>query len=295
MKFIRPVLSLLGITFSICLSLSSTSHAIDHGAPDTLALEASIVSSDVDGTVMRVDLFAFNDADRWGSVTSGFRWGGNLHIDSVVASPLAWSSFGNCHLQPINCLPSQGDIDSFNVYQVFRIGFSLFVGPGLDTSSSRKHLMTYWFHASSEEQSFLIDTATWSGGSVYRVMTDETHPQLLTPIWAGEIVFAPTDANDELETTIPGQFTLHQNYPNPFNPTTTISFTLPKSTPVRVDIIDLLGRTIATPLLRTLSAGEHQVTWSGQTDDGQQVSSGLYFSRVSAGETSQSRPMVLLK
>ena len=46
-------------------------------------------------------------------------------------------------------------------------------------------------------------------------------------------------------------------------------FTLPKSTLVRVDIIDLLGRTIATPLLRTLTAGEHRVIWNGQTHDGQ--------------------------
>ncbi|HBC47749.1 MAG TPA: hypothetical protein DCZ43_11940, partial [candidate division Zixibacteria bacterium] len=81
-----------------------------------------------------------------------------------------------------------------------------------------------------------------------------------------------------------------QNYPNPFNPTTQIAFELPEAGPVTLEIYDILGRLIDKPIDGFYSAGGHAVTW-----DGSHVSSGIYFYRLTAGDSYQIRRMTLMK
>jgi hypothetical protein len=81
----------------------------------------------------------------------------------------------------------------------------------------------------------------------------------------------------EGEIGLPLTFALYQNYPNPFNPNTLLKFALPRTVKVRVVIIDLLGREIATLVDGMLPAGYHLVAWDGTTSVGEQVPSGVYF------------------
>ncbi|MBI5265910.1 MAG: T9SS type A sorting domain-containing protein [candidate division Zixibacteria bacterium] len=80
------------------------------------------------------------------------------------------------------------------------------------------------------------------------------------------------------------------NYPNPFNPATTISFTLPQAGYARLDIFNNLGQRVATLVEERLSAGFHTFTWdaSGQA-------SGLYLYRLTTGDFSETKKMLLLK
>lgn len=94
---------------------------------------------------------------------------------------------------------------------------------------------------------------------------------------------------------IPGQFSLGQNYPNPFNPETSISFELPKSSHVTLEIINILGETVSTPVDGTLAAGRHLVTFRGVSTDGAELPSGIYFYRMRSGQFESTRKMVLLK
>ena len=89
---------------------------------------------------------------------------------------------------------------------------------------------------------------------------------------------------------IPEQIILQQNYPNPFNAQTTISFTLPRASHATVNIYDLLGRQVARLLDENRQAGYHQVTWNAGN-----LSSGIYFYRIEAGDFSKTRKMLLLK
>lgn len=94
---------------------------------------------------------------------------------------------------------------------------------------------------------------------------------------------------------LPSDFALHQNYPNPFNPTTTINFDLPKTTPVKIIIYNMLGQKVRTLVNTEKKYGYHRVLWNGLTDRGAMVSSGVYIYRVVTPEFQKTRKMVLMK
>jgi hypothetical protein len=86
-----------------------------------------------------------------------------------------------------------------------------------------------------------------------------------------------------------------RQYPNPFNPTTTISFTLPASSDVRLAIYDARGREVRRLLAGYRSTGEHAVVWDGRDDAGRTMPSGVYVYRVNAGDLESTGRMLLVK
>ncbi len=95
--------------------------------------------------------------------------------------------------------------------------------------------------------------------------------------------------------SVPTEFQVRQNYPNPFNPSTTIQYDLPEKTDVQIVIYNTIGQVVRTLLSQTVGAGFHQVEWNGKDDRGNSVTSGIYIYRIVAGESRQSRKMVLLR
>jgi len=95
--------------------------------------------------------------------------------------------------------------------------------------------------------------------------------------------------------TMPRRFMLYQNQPNPFNPVTTIRFDLPKAEYVRLEIFDLQGRRVSRLLSGYLDAGAHSIWWDGLDERGRQMSSGVYYYRLHAGEFVEVKRMVLLR
>jgi len=94
---------------------------------------------------------------------------------------------------------------------------------------------------------------------------------------------------------LPNGFELNQNHPNPFNPTTEISFSIPEPQHVRLVIFNVRGQLVRTLLDADLAAGEHTVQWNSQDEAGSQVSSGVYFYRLTAGDVTATKKMTLLK
>lgn len=95
--------------------------------------------------------------------------------------------------------------------------------------------------------------------------------------------------------SFPTNFSLFQNYPNPFNATTTISFSLPQRTHISLRIYDSMGRLINTLVQQHLPAGSYKFIWAGQNDAGMQVSSGIYFCKLIAGDYKASKKLLLIK
>ena len=99
----------------------------------------------------------------------------------------------------------------------------------------------------------------------------------------------------KVASTAPKEFTVLENYPNPFNPTTEIRFTLPERLKVSVFVYNTLGQKVRTVLAAFREAGNHSVKWDGRNDAGQPVASGIYLYRVTAGQNSVIKKMILLK
>ena len=78
--------------------------------------------------------------------------------------------------------------------------------------------------------------------------------------------------------------------PNPFNPQTTISYGLPNDSDVRIDIFNVLGQQVVTLVDEYQTAGYKSVVW-----DGSNVSSGVYFYTIQAGDHHASKKMLLIK
>lgn len=90
-------------------------------------------------------------------------------------------------------------------------------------------------------------------------------------------------------------YRLEQNYPNPFNPETHISYYLPKTSIVDLNIYNMLGQRIRTLVHQVQNAGSYTVQWDGKNDFGAPVASGVYLYNLTAGKFKESRRMVLLK
>lgn len=96
--------------------------------------------------------------------------------------------------------------------------------------------------------------------------------------------------DDSHRTDVPDKYHLDQNFPNPFNPTTNISFSLPSTVPVRLEILSILGQPVSILLNQTMSSGTHTITF-----DGSSLSSGVYLFRLTTPEFTQTRVMSLVK
>lgn len=106
-----------------------------------------------------------------------------------------------------------------------------------------------------------------------------------------------TSVQDDPGVT-PERFVLHQNYPNPFNPSTRINYTIQASvglTAIRLDIYNIMGQKVRTLVNAKQPSGLYSIEWDGRTDNGTNVPSGVYVYRLTAGEQTSSRRMLLLK
>jgi hypothetical protein len=92
---------------------------------------------------------------------------------------------------------------------------------------------------------------------------------------------------------LPENYALLQNYPNPFNAGTVIPVDLKEATDWTLTVYNVAGQVVKT--FSGHDAGRVNVTWDGRADNGSSVASGMYFYRVSAGEFTATKKMVLLK
>ncbi len=92
------------------------------------------------------------------------------------------------------------------------------------------------------------------------------------------------------EGSLPNKFMLYQNYPNPFNPNTTISFHIPFTTKIEINLYNLLGQKIKTIYSDNISAGKHQLEISGVD-----LSSGVYYYELKSNNFRQIKKCILIR
>lgn len=108
---------------------------------------------------------------------------------------------------------------------------------------------------------------------------------------AGNVaILVPTDINDDINSGLPTEFTLSQNYPNPFNPSTIIAFSLPTASDITLEIFNVLGQRVVTLASGRYAAGRHQFEF-----DASELTSGLFFYRLTHQNGVETKKMLLLK
>jgi hypothetical protein len=89
---------------------------------------------------------------------------------------------------------------------------------------------------------------------------------------------------------VPDNFVLSQNYPNPFNPSTTLQYSISKSSHVVLEVFNVLGQSVARLVDEPLAPGTYKTTFNASN-----LSSGVYIYRLQAGDYVQTLKMVLMK
>jgi len=119
--------------------------------------------------------------------------------------------------------------------------------------------------------------------------------------WARQIPPVAIDGEEPGDSPVPMVFSLSQNHPNPFNPRTTITYTVGATRndenplPVHLHIFDARGRLVQKLIDTKQKPGTYQAVWDGRDSGGTQVTSGVYFYRLEAGDYKATRKMVLTK
>jgi len=207
----------------------------------------------------------------------------NFFIDS---NPMAGFSVDNLHPSPpLGLLAAYGDgnlqvelswqpvdvpdFDYFTVYRGTTIGFQ----PG-------------------DPYDFTVDTAfvdndLTAGEDYYYVVTAMDFNGNESD-FSSEASASPLSTDNESFT--PDKYGLSQNFPNPFNPVTTISYDLPKESKVTLIVYDILGNEVRTMVNENMPAGRYRYQLNASN-----LTSGIYFYRIYAGEFRQTKKMMILK
>lgn len=200
-------------------------------------------------------------------------------------------------MQPIVSISSDSQFIGLTVIPPFMAN-----PPSISTDSGK--LATFWFTVKpgsgaqviAVDSLYTIDTLfspqfTLKIRRVEFIHTTDSFAFPVTPQFnSGQIVIMSTAVGDDDGTSLPTVYELNQNYPNPFNPSTTISFSLPRSSDVSLKVYNVLGQTVTTILNQPMSAGRHEINW-----DASGLPSGVYFYRLATSMGIQTRKMTLVK
>jgi len=118
------------------------------------------------------------------------------------------------------------------------------------------------------------------------IIGDTSRKNLMTAILK---YFGLITSVEEAKTS-PNEFQLFQNFPNPFNSKTKIRFNLNESSPVTIQVYDLIGRLIETIVETNFNSGTHEIEW-----DASNLSSGIYYIKLKNNEATKFIKAVLLK
>ena len=116
--------------------------------------------------------------------------------------------------------------------------------------------------------------------------------RLLPRSWAD---FSSCSHANEILVPSPQHLQLNGCYPNPFNAQTKIVFSVAHPGVVSAQIFDLMGRQMIESSVAVSSPGKHAYIWNGTNQEGNTVSTGIYFVRLSAGKTTATGKLLFLK
>ena len=142
-----------------------------------------------------------------------------------------------------------------------------------------------------------VDFVLPSSDSWYAVFSNEGKLTMTEELHVNIELYqnVPSDIpEDELKKLYP-QLTLYPNYPNPFNPETHITYYLSDAGETELTIYNVTGQKVRNLVKGFQTDGEHSIIWNGTDDNGNSVSSGIYFYKLKSGDIEISKKMLMMK
>lgn len=233
----------------------------------------------------------------------------NKSVTSNVASKPFTVTFQTESLPPFVMLtqPVQNDTD-FNVNSNFGIRFSesmdtasvrtafqivpSTVGSFTWTSSGLTNNTLLWKPLSGAFAYQTNYTVTISGSakSIYGMAIDANKDSIPGDAFVMQFRTQSQPASVATNNIAPLEYSLNQNFPNPFNPTTYIEFSVAHEGITTIKVYDLLGREVVSLLNDKISSGKYSIQW-----DATNVSSGIYFYKLTSEKFTSIKRMVVIK
>lgn len=193
-----------------------------------------------------------------------------------------------------------------NLSGIFRLHKAFVDSNGIKSGSGKVHIIengneeVFNLQNGSKDYKFYIDLQDYNNSDleIYFTYTDNQNNLTREPavdnykLKYGELNFTSVE-KENIENEYPESFVLNQNYPNPFNPSTTISYSIPEEGNVKLEIFDVLGQKVKTLINRYQSVGSYEI--KVKAVDLKNLSSGVYFYRLTINGSSQTKRMVLLR
>ena len=266
-----------------------------------------LVKTDTSGNMAWNRFFGGTDVDRGycvqqttdrGYIVTGYTSSFGSGLDDMVliktdsAGNESWTrTFGGSGRDYGNCVRQTAD----GGYII--AGYTLSFGAGGDdvwlvrTDANGNQTWTGTYGGSASDVAYSLDR-TSDGGYIVAGHT-LSYGAGVHDVWLVRIAPDPTDVDEG--DPLPQGYRLAQNYPNPFNPTTSIKFTVPTPSNVRIVVYDLLGREVRTLVDGHQDVGRGLTVWDGRDNAGTVVTSGLYLCRMMTDGFAQSIRVVFLK
>lgn len=197
---------------------------------------------------------------------------------------------GCSHTGIVNILKKAKEIHNKNIYLVLG-GFHL-----LDYSEAAVKQIIEEFKELGVEKC----GATHCTGESQIELFKEAYGENYVPMGVGQVIQVSSIATDFKESEvgesqIPNRFKLDQNFPNPFNPCTKISWQAPVRSWQTLKVYDVLGNEVAALLDEEKPKGTYEVEFHGHSDEGQNLTSGVYFYQLKTERFVQTNKMILLR
>lgn len=173
-----------------------------------------------------------------------------------------------------------GNNGESNFPHVFRKGLPDMTGITIPTNVG---IYTYYYRYKRETE--------WVDSNIVTVAFIQndgaTNKEVLNASLTGDLI--PVGIGNT-STITPEKYSLNQNSPNPFNPSTSIKFSLPKASDVKLVVYNSLGKEVATLVNEKLISGEYEVEFSAGN-----LASGVYYYTIETGDFKETKKMILMK
>lgn len=237
---------------------------------------------------------SYNIGDAIHNLTGTMSEYGNMLQFAPIADPGPATSTGNeINVHVITTADMASNFDQYES-QLVKINACI-----CDTTGSFANGLTYRFHDSVGtayirttfyDVNYINTVIPSEEINIVGILNARTYGNYITPRSLADIVNTDVCDNVMNEAVV-----LKGNYPNPFNPSTSISFSIAKASPVELTIYNTKGQIVKTLIKENMTAGLHTIAWNGKDVKGNTAASGIYFIQLKSSNVVKTSKAILLK